>query len=186
MQDKIVFLTGNKGKLKEATAIVGELITPWKESIDLPEIQSTNPQEVLQAKIEAAKSALKASVIVEDTSLFLTDWGTGDLPGPYIKDFLKTLNPSGLCELGQAVGSAARAITVLGFYDRSSDETHFFTGELKGEIATSPRGDNGFGWDPVFIPAGQDRTIAEMSDEEKNTISMRKQAFEKLSTFLGK
>jgi len=53
-------------------------------------------------------------------------------------------------------------------------------GEVKGTIAESTRGENGFGWDVIFIPDGHDRTYAEMSSSEKNAISHRRQAFEGL------
>jgi non-canonical purine NTP pyrophosphatase (RdgB/HAM1 family) len=184
MAKSIQFLTGNAGKIKEAKAIVGDLIAPVEGDVDLPEIQSTNPREVLQAKIEAARRQVDGSLIVEDTSLFLSGWGKGSLPGPYIKDFLKTIDTAGLCDLAQKVGAEAKAITWLGYYDGDTGETHFFAGELAGTIASAPRGGNGFGWDPTFIPADGDRTIAEMTDDEKNQISMRKQAFEKLREHL--
>ena len=51
-------------------------------------------------------------------------------------------------------------------------------GEVHGEIAQSPRGDNGFGYDPIFIPDGTSKTFAEMSDAEKDTCSMRRRAVE--------
>lgn len=67
-----------------------------------------------------------------------------------------------------------------------------FRGEIKGTIADSPRGDNGFGYDPIFIPEGETRTFAELSDTEKNKISHRAQAvrqavefFEDLASLLG-
>lgn len=76
----------------------------------------------------------------------------------------------------------ARFVTVICLL--TADKTLFFEGEVKGTIAEAPRGDNGFGYDPVFIPEGENRTFAEMSPEEKNAISHRKRAVEKLLEFL--
>ena len=77
---------------------------------------------------------------------------------------------------------SARFVTMICL--KTADKTLFFEGEVKGSIATEPRGSNGFGYDPVFIPEGETRTFAEMSSEEKNAISHRKNAVMKLLDFL--
>ena len=77
---------------------------------------------------------------------------------------------------------SARFVTLICL--KTADKTLFFEGEVKGSIATEPRGTNGFGYDPVFIPEGETRTFAEMSSEEKNAISHRKNAVMKLLDFL--
>lgn len=60
---------------------------------------------------------------------------------------------------------------------------HFFEGSIKGKIV-SPRGDSGFGWDPIFQPDGSKETFAEIDREMKNSISMRRNALNKLKEFL--
>ena len=77
---------------------------------------------------------------------------------------------------------SARFVTLICL--KTADKTLFFEGEIKGSIADAPRGDKGFGYDPVFIPEGETRTFAEMTSEEKNAISHRKQAVSKLLDFL--
>lgn len=72
--------------------------------------------------------------------------------------------------------------TVLAYV--SNGESHIFEGEVKGEISNVPKGSLGFGYDPVFIARGENRTFAEMSPEEKNSISHRKRAMEKFVLFL--
>ena len=64
------------------------------------------------------------------------------------------------------------------------DKEYFFQGICAGEIISEKRGKNGFGYDPVFIPKGSNRTFAEMKSEEKNMYSHRKKAGDKLITFL--
>jgi XTP/dITP diphosphohydrolase len=77
---------------------------------------------------------------------------------------------------------SARFVTVICL--KTSDKTLFFEGEVKGVITTECRGDNGFGYDPVFMPNGYSKTFAEMNSEEKNAISHRKMAVAKLLEFL--
>ena len=59
-----------------------------------------------------------------------------------------------------------------------------FEGKIDGKISTKPKGSNGFGYDPIFIPEGHEKTFAEMSIKEKNTMSHRKIALMKLESFL--
>lgn len=77
---------------------------------------------------------------------------------------------------------SARFVTVICL--RHNDKTMYFEGEVKGVIADYPRGDKGFGYDPIFIPDGHDRTFAEMESQEKNAISHRKRAVEKMLEFI--
>jgi non-canonical purine NTP pyrophosphatase (RdgB/HAM1 family) len=70
----------------------------------------------------------------------------------------------------------ATAIVSIGYYD--GKDTHFFEGRIDGTIVT-PRGDDRFAWDLIFMPNGYDKTFAEMSIEDKNKISMRKIAINK-------
>jgi len=77
---------------------------------------------------------------------------------------------------------SARFVTIICL--KTADKTLFFEGEVKGVITLEPRGDKGFGYDPVFMPNGFDKTFAEMSADEKNAISHRKMAVAKLLDFL--
>lgn len=70
----------------------------------------------------------------------------------------------------------------VGLYDGRTFQT--FSGIQTGSIAPAPRGSNGFGWDAIFIPAGYDKTWAEMTDEEARATSMRSIALKKLEAYL--
>jgi len=173
------FITGNKNKFSEARAILGDI---EQLEIDLPEIQSVDAHEIIRAKLLEAIHHHDGEFIIEDTSLYF-DCLNG-LPGPLIKWFLERLGNNGLAEIAAKLGNAAaEAKTIIG-YAKNHDELFFFEGSIKGKIVT-PRGETTFGWDPIFLPAGYDKTFAEMSREEKNKISMRKVALEKLKKFLN-
>ncbi len=91
----------------------------------------------------------------------------------------------GLANLAEKLGNnEAEAKTIIG-YAKNRDEIEFFKGVIHGKIVTQT-GVSGFGWDPIFQPDGYDKTFAEMTVEEKNGVSMRKIAVEKLKKFLSK
>ena len=176
----ICFITGNRGKFEEVQAILPEV---EQLDINLPEIQEIDAHEVIRAKLEAAYTHHAGPFMVEDISLSLAC--LGGLPGPLIKWFLKTIGNEGLFEIVSKFGNdTATAKTMIG-YARSPEEIHFFEGTIAGRIV-APRGEGGFGWDPVFLPDGHDKTFGEMTTEEKNAISMRRIAANKLKEFLSK
>lgn len=176
---KIIFITGNTGKFNEASQIIPEIV---QQDVDLDEVQSVDPKIVIGKKLEEAKKILQGGIVVEDTSLYLE--ALNGLPGPLIKWFMKTIGNEGLVKIANSFGNnRATAKVVIGFSNGS--DVNFFEGAIEGKIV-EPRGNNGFGWDPIFEPEGGDKTFAEMNSEEKNKISMRKIAFEKLKNFLEK
>ena len=89
-------MTGNKGKLKEFQAIIGDTVTLDNIDIDLPEYQGT-PEYIASEKVKLAYSQVKKPLITEDTSLIFN--ALNGMPGPYIKDFYKALKNEGLYKL---------------------------------------------------------------------------------------
>jgi len=87
-----------------------------------------------------------------------------------------------LNEMNQQTNRNARFRTVLTLV--THEGTSVFEGVLEGLITTEPRGHNGFGYDPVFLPTGGSKTLAELLPDEKNKISHRAQAVQKLAAFL--
>ncbi|MBN1549501.1 non-canonical purine NTP pyrophosphatase [Candidatus Babeliales bacterium] len=177
----LYFVTGNRNKLREI-----QLLLPHVEQrdLDLVEIQEIDAHKVIQAKLQEAFTHAENNsfeFIVEDTSLYL-DCMNG-LPGPFIKWFLQAVGAMGLAHIAQCCGNdKATARTIIG-YASSPQDIHFFEGAIHGSIVL-PRGESGFGWDPIFLPDGYDKTFSQMSIEEKFSISMRRQAVEKLKTYL--
>lgn len=174
----IYFITGNKGKFEEAKTMIPEL---EQLDIDLPEIQELDSRKIIEAKLKAASEHHDGEFIVEDTSLSL-DCLSG-LPGPMIKWFEKAIGNVGIAELANKyTNCAATAKVVLGY--KKDSEIKYFEGSLEGEIV-EPRGDKDFGWGPIFQPYGHKKTFGEMDRAEKNSLSMRKIAFQKLSDYLN-
>lgn len=174
------FATGNKNKLREVNEILGMNLE--QIDLDLLEPQGIDILEVVEEKAKDAFEKCGKSVLVEDTGLGFSAWN--GLPGALIKWFMDTVDNEGIIKMMESeTDRSATAKTVVGFYDGT--ECHTFVGEVHGEISQKVRGENGFGWDKVFIPISHDKTFAEMSPEEKNGISMRKMAIEKLKKYLG-
>ena len=173
MIDKnIVFVTGNQNKLNEASQILGYQIK--NVDIDLPEIQAIEVLEVVKEKIKAAYNILKVPVLVEDTGVYFN--ATNNYPGALIKWMLDSTGDKGIFKsLSGYSDKTATAHTIVGTYD--GKKYKFYSGKIAGKIV-QPKGNSGFGWDTVFEVSGFEKTIAELSKEEKNKISMRKIAFE--------
>lgn len=169
---KLYFITVNKNKLAEVRSIFSDLsdIEIESLSIDLPEIQELDSKKVIQEKINVAKKEGLKDIFVEDTSLCF-EYFNG-FPGPLIKWLYTTAGPQKISEMLKP-NNKATAIVSIGYYD--GEDTHFFEGRIEGTIV-SPRGDDRFAWDLIFMPNGYDRTFAEMTIEEKNKISMRQKA----------
>jgi len=170
----LYFITGNKSKFTEAKAILPDI---EQLDIDLPEIQDFDAKKIIEAKLLEALIHRKGEFIVEDTSLYF-DCLNG-LPGPLIKWFMQTIGNEGLAHLVDKFGNSnAEAKTIIG-YAKNPEEIYYFNSSIRGKIV-SPRGNTNFGWDPIFQPEGYSKSFAELTPEEKNNISMRRMAFDKL------
>jgi len=189
---KVLLGTGNPAKLQEMREILGEIPgIEWVSALDLnlpepPEEGKTLEENaILKAVLYAKSSGLPA--IAEDTGLEVAalSGAPGVLSSRFAgkeKDYVA--NNKKLLELlaGAADRKARfRTVAVLALPDG-----RFWTSEgvLEGTIAEEPRGSGGFGYDPLFIPAGETRTLAEMSPSEKNAISHRRKALEGLRPLL--
>ncbi len=179
--NKLTFITGNAGKAKYLSDYFH--IPVDHKKLGLVEIQSLDLKEIVEDKARRAYEVMKSPVIVEDVSLIFN--GIKKLPGPLIKWFLETLGNDGLIRLVNSLDSRD-AFAEVEFAICDENGVHTFAGSMEGTISDSPKGDMGFGWDPIFIPKGYSKTWAEMSDYEKHATSMRKIALEKMSEYLKK
>jgi len=181
MRPEILFITGNRQKVEEARAITGFAVLARK--LDIPEIQSLDVEAVAKAQALAAFQISGCPVIVDDSGLSIE--ALAGLPGALVVWFLDTIRPVGILKL--LVGETNRRATVstcIAYADQAGVVA--FTGTVRGKISETPRGENGFGYDPIFIPDGHDKTYAEMTAEEKNEISMRKIALLQFKEFMEK
>lgn len=165
---KITFITGNQNKADFLAKYLGHPVAHQK--LDLDEIQSLSLEEVAGHKAKQAYGIIKSPVLVEDVGMTIE--AMGKLPGPFIKWFELTIGLDGVCKMVDSFESRKASVSVCYiYYDVQNMKA--FNGTLHGHIAVSPRGENGFGFDPVFIPDGFDKTLAEMSDDELKGNSLR-------------
>lgn len=175
----ILLATGNEHKIREFQQLLDRPVQPIK--VELAEIQAVEVKAVIEAKVREAYQLVGKPVFVEDTGLAFAAWN--GLPGALIRWFLDRVGNEGLCQMLQSYEqTAATAETCIGYFD--GNECHIFRGVVTGQIVRTPRGSGGFGWDPIFVPDGWEKTFAEMT-EEKSLISMRKLAVAQLKAFLG-
>ena len=199
---KIIFATANAGKLREAAEVLGpgfEIVSPASLGIteDIPETGSTLQENSLQ----------KARYLFESTGLpcFADDTGLevdalGGAPGIYSARYAgpghdhqanmdKLLAELEKLEIPDQVRNEerfrrARFRTVVTLI-LADGEPRFFEGVCEGSIAREKRGSGGFGYDPVFLPdAYPGRTLAEVSEEEKNAVSHRGRAIRAMAAWL--
>lgn len=176
----ISFITGNKNKFAEVQAIL-----PGVQylNIDLPELQELDPKKIIEAKLQEARKQHVGELIVEDTSLSLVC--LNGMPGPLIKWFMQAIGNEGLIQLAERFeNDRAEARTMIGYVDQNG-VISYFEGVVTGRIVRR-EGVSGFGWDPVFLPDGYEKTFAEMTADEKNMVSMRRVAVERLAESLKK
>ncbi len=170
-----VFVTGNRDKLAEARRLCdGELAAV---AVELPEIQSLDLAEVLEHKAAEAYRRLGRPLIVEETGLELA--ALGGFPGPLIKWMLAAVGAEGVARTALALGEpAAAARCRLLWFD--GERRLAGEGLTRGSLVLPPRGRGGFGWDPVFQPAGESRTYGELTAADKDCIGHRGRAWREL------
>lgn len=196
MLKKIVIASHNEGKIKE----IGELISPLGISVvSASEMGVDEPEEtgktfaenaLLKAKNTAEKTGLPA--LADDSGLAVT--ALDGAPGIYSarwagkdkdfgKAFLRIKQELAAKNVKDANTTHAYFICALCFAVPKEDP-QIFEGRIDGKLTFPPRGNHGFGYDPIFIPDGYDVTFAEMDSLKKHSISHRARAFEKFVKYL--
>ena len=176
----LVFVTGNPGKLAEARRLAGRPLETV--ALDLPEIQSLDFLEVLREKARAAFATIGRPLIVEEAGLELA--ALNGFPGPLVRWMLEAAGPEGLARTALALANPrARAVCVLAWTD--GERILHGRGAVDGILVFPPRGDQGFGFDPVFQPDESERTFGELSGVDKDRFSHRGRAWRELLLRLG-
>lgn len=177
--EKLILVSSNPNKGIEVERILG--VPLLRVSLALPEIQAATVEDITRYKLETARTKGYGRLIVEDVSLGFDE--LGNFPGPYVRWLLEAAGGKGLAAIAYALNNrAARAQCCVAYWNGLEGE--IFVGETKGEILVKPRGDQHFGWDAWFQPAGSNKTFAEMTPEEKDAVSHRGKAYRLLAAHL--
>jgi XTP/dITP diphosphohydrolase len=185
---RLVVASHNAGKVREIGALLSPLGVEAVSAGDLglPEPEETEPTFVGNAllKARAAADAFGLPALADDSGLEVAALG-GD-PGIYSarwagpeRDFRVAMERVWAeLQARDAADFSARFVCVLALaWPDGAAES--FEGEARGRVVWPPRGEKGFGYDPMFVPEGEDRTFGEMSHEEKLPLTHRARAFEK-------
>ena len=157
---------------------------PVKKNIDYPEIQASSLEEVVDFGLSSLQGKLKPPFVIDDAGVFIDN--LQGFPGVYTRYVYDTIGLEGVLKQMENVDERECSFKcVLGLMTKFG-EKHKFVGECRGILIDEQRGKGGFGYDPVFIPNGFDKTFAELTSEEKNSISHRGIAMRKLIEFLLK
>jgi XTP/dITP diphosphohydrolase len=186
----LVFASNNEHKIVEIKSLLGnsfKLLSLSDINIteDIPEDEPLIEGNAL-AKARYVFKATGLNVFADDTGLEIH--ALNGLPGVHSARFAGEMKDSSaniekvFSMLHGKADRKARFKTVIALI--LDKKEYLFEGVVNGEIITEKRGNGGFGYDPVFIPEGRNLTFAEMDLAEKNTISHRARAFEKLKEFL--
>ena len=192
---RVLFATGNQNKVIEASGILSPLgfvvehLLIGGQVPDLVEPQAEGIEEVAISKLEQAVSLIMGTefeneaLLVEDSGLFIDS--LSGFPGPYSSFVQETIGLSGVLSLMSGEkdrGAEFRAVAALSFQGNILTST----GICRGSISEKISGDSGFGYDPIFIPEETNgRTCAQLSPDEKSSISHRGFALKGVSELLN-
>jgi XTP/dITP diphosphohydrolase len=189
----VVVATRNEHKLRELAEALPDLeLAPLPEEVELPPEGASSFAENAMVKARAARSATGAAVIADDSGIEAAALGgrPGVLSARYAGE-----GASDEQNLAKLIGALAGAsdqrlayVCALAYIDAAGEE-ELFEGRCEGVLAAVPRGEGGFGYDPAFLPddtgRADERTMAELSPEEKHAISHRGRAARALAAHLG-
>ena len=189
---KLVFATNNKHKLQEVRDILGDRVEVLSLSDinchdDIPETADTLQGNAIM-KAQYIYEKFGVDCFADDTGLEVE--ALNGEPGVYSARYAGDGHDSEanmnklLQNLTGENNRRAQFRTVIALIIKGEENT--FDGIVKGEITEEKRGDSGFGYDPIFIPEGFSKSFAQMKNEEKNSISHRFRATEKLNDYLKK
>jgi XTP/dITP diphosphohydrolase len=189
-KQRLYLATQNQHKIEEIKDLLGDLfaihtVFELGLSVEIPETGNTLQANSMQKAAYIAEH-FQVTCLSDDSGLEVK--ALDGRPGVYSaryagepKDDAANVQKL-LSELEGVSDRSAGFVTVLTFHHQG--QYFSFEGEIQGQIASSPRGEHGFGYDPVFVPAGFDRTFAEMTMEEKNQMAHRARAMQKFKSFI--
>ena len=188
---RIVLATRNDHKIEEILRICADWPVQWVKDVEIPSVEETGSTYLDNALLKAREVAEHAGVaaLADDSGIEVD--ALGGAPGPRSARYAgeQASDEENLRALLRATAGVPpggrtaryRAVAVLASPDGT--ETHA-EATCEGLLETRPRGGGGFGYDPIFVPLGDERTMAELSPEEKDRISHRGNAFRELHALL--
>jgi non-canonical purine NTP pyrophosphatase (RdgB/HAM1 family) len=174
---QIVFVTSSDDKAREASIALGYEVKRVK--LELDELQSMDLRVIVEHKTRQAFAKLKKPVMTEDVSFEIKQWG--GFPGPFIKFLSTTMGYEKLCAALRVGNRVADWTVGYGYFD--GKKFLYAEATMTGSIAQRPRG-GGWGFDVVYIPKGQTKTIGELGPERKQPFSARTKALRKMKDLL--
>ena len=190
---KLLVATQNRGKLQELRALLQELPIQLSDLTSFPDIvpvAETGTTFVENASLKASAYAAQCELMTLADDSGLEVESLGGAPGVYSARYAGAGASDSqrveklLGELSNFAERTARFVSVVAIADSSGKILNISSGVCNGAILERPRGTNGFGYDPIFVPDGFDLTFAELPAEVKNRISHRAQAFQDCAKFL--
>jgi XTP/dITP diphosphohydrolase len=180
----LTFITSNKGKLTEAKTRLEPLgYQVIQNDLGYPEIQADTLQEVASYGVDCVRQRLKTAFFLEDSGIFIS--ALKEFPGVYSKYVYQTIGLTGILTLLDKVTDRSAVFRSVIAYAQPGQAPALFVGECPGTLTHEPRGTGGFGYDPLFIPQGWTKTFAEVSPQEKNTVSHRGKAMDLFLHYLS-
>jgi len=189
-KETIYFITGNNSKFNEIQKLFQKEDLSYelkRNTIKTTEIQASSIKEVAIFKLNSVRGKVNFSFFIEDAGFFV-DKPLNGFPGVYSKYVLNTIGNKGILNLIKDYSDTkAHFEAVIVLFFQPFNETLIFEGVVEGKVAKNIRGRGGFGFDPIFIPKEfPNRTFAELTTTEKNLVSHRGKAWNKMFEFLKK
>jgi XTP/dITP diphosphohydrolase len=176
-------VTTNDGKFREVSKMLAEAgIESEMLDLDYPEVQSDTLEEVVRNALNWLSGKVEGDFLIDDSGLFISS--LGGFPGVYSSYVFHTVGCKGVLKILEGVDDRDAEFRCC-FGLRWQGKDRLFQGVSSGAIIKEMRGEGGFGYDPIFVPSGHEKTFAEISTEEKNELSHRGKALEKVLEFLG-
>lgn len=178
----VIFVTGNADKAHQFSRHIGREIQ--HHAADTDEIQTLDAKLLTAHKATQAYEQLGRPVLVEDVTLGFS--ALNGLPGPFVKFFVDADGGvTSMCRMLDGFDDrSAQASCTYAYFD--GNDSHYFTGYLDGTIARQPKGENGYGFDRIFIPEGfGGKTAAELDSQEYDRYYSTIKPFKHLKTFLA-
>jgi len=162
----MIIISGNKDKVASINLYMKANFRSYDLEID--EIQEIDVEKVARKKAMSAYANVGEACLVDDTGLYI-DYLNG-FPGALVTWMVKSVGIEMIAKM--CSGAGARMETVIGVAN-GEGEIQIYRGGIDGKIADLPQGSGGFGFDAVFIPDGETKTLAQMSIEEKSQFDPR-------------